>query len=147
MYTRWARCAPVPVMTNTRPTFRPTAASFSPATHSPTPRSSANDFPLLRQGSRDAEREVQVHPKRFRDIRHVGRGPPFQVPQDGGSGLRLGPLLHDDDTSFPELVHVALHGPLHKFGPRAHSRAPNKRIDLLEHLSRQPQGNRGFAVG
>lgn len=47
-----------PVMTITRPTFRPTTASLSPATQSSMLPSSANDLTLLREGTRDEERDV-----------------------------------------------------------------------------------------
>lgn len=39
----------------------------------PTPSSSVNDLPLLGEGTHDAEREVQVHPQRLGDVRHVRR--------------------------------------------------------------------------
>src|SRR3970040_154975 len=100
MYTRCARCAPVPVMTNTRPTFRPTAASFSPATLSPTLPSSVNDLSLLRKRSHDVEREIQVHSQSLCDIRYVRRAPALRVPEDRSPCLRLCPLLHDDDPRF-----------------------------------------------
>src|SRR6266571_9084338 len=108
MYTRWARCAPIPVMTNTRPTLRPTAASFSPATLSPILPSSLNDFPLLEEGSDDSECEIEVHPERLRDVSDIGGSPTLEVPKDRRPCLRLGQGLHDDDTSLPEFVHVGL---------------------------------------
>src|SRR5437762_14000353 len=107
-------------MTNTRPTFRPTAASFSAATQSPTCPSSTNDLPFLPEGSHDAECEIQLHTERLCDIRHIGGGPALEKPKDRGACFRLGPLSDHHDTGFPELVHVGFHGPLHEFGPRTH---------------------------
>src|SRR3990170_358687 len=104
-------------MTNTRPTFRPTAASFSPATLSPTLPSSANDLPILREGAHDLEREIQVHSQSLRDIGDVRCSPTLQVPADRGPRLCLSPVRHDDDTSLPEFVHVGLHGSLDELGP------------------------------
>src|SRR3990172_9765403 len=131
MYIRCARCAPVPAITNTRPTFRPTTASFSPATLSPTLPCSANDLPLLREGARDAEREVQVHPQGFCYVCHVRRPPTLQVPQDRGPRLRLCPRPHDDDSGFPEFVHVGFKGSLDELSTRAHSRPSHELIDFL----------------
>src|SRR5881398_1947783 len=77
-------------MTNTRPTFRPTAASFSAATQSPTCPSSTNDLPFLPEGSHDAECEIQLHTERLCDIRHIGGGPALEKPKDRGACFRLG---------------------------------------------------------
>src|SRR3990172_12833168 len=127
-------------MTNTRPTFRPTAASFSPVTLSPTLPSSVNDLSLLRKRSHDVEREIQVHSQSLCDIRYVRRAPALHVPEDRGPRLRLRPLLHEDDASFPEFVHVGLHGPLDELGPRAHPGASDELIAFLEQRSGEGQG-------
>src|SRR5437762_12092517 len=107
-------------MTNTRPTFRPTAASFSAATQSPTCPSSTNDLPFLPEGSHDAECEIQLHTERLCDIRHVGGGPALEKPKHRGASFPLGPLSAHHDPAFPHPVHVALHGPPHDFVPRPH---------------------------
>src|SRR6266568_6383528 len=116
MYTRWARCAPVPVMTNTPPIFRPTAASFSPATLSPTLPSSLNDPSLLGERSNDPESEIEVHPQRLRDIRDIGRAPTLEVPEDRIPCLPVRPRLDDDDASFSEFVHVRFDHALEELG-------------------------------
>src|SRR6266566_1539908 len=108
---RWARCAPVPVMTNTLPIFRPTAASCSPATPSPTLPSSLNDPSLLGEGSNDPESEIEVHPQRLRDLRYIGRAPTLEVPEDRIPWLPGRPRPDDDDASFSEFVHIILHPP------------------------------------
>src|SRR5437879_28917 len=86
-------------MTNTRPTFRPTAASFSAATQSPTFASSTNDLPFLPEGSHDTEREIQLHPERLCDIGHICRGSALEKAKDRGARFRLGPLFDDHDTA------------------------------------------------
>src|SRR6266571_5868066 len=116
MYTRWARCAPVPVMTNTRPILRPTAASFSPATLSPTLPSSLNDPSLLDEGLNDPESEVEVHPQSLRDIRDVGGASILEVPEDRIPCLPVRPRLDDDDASFSEFVHVTFDRALEELG-------------------------------
>src|SRR6266571_316383 len=116
MYTRWVRRAPVPVMTNTRPIFRPTDASFSPATLSPTLPNSVNDSSLLYEGSNDPESEIEVHPQRLRDIRDVGGTPPLEVPEDRGPCLPFGPRLDDNDASFSKFVHVGFDRALEELG-------------------------------
>src|SRR6266540_6417303 len=116
MQTRWARCAPVPVMTNTLPIFRPTAASFSPTTPSPTLPSSLNDPSLLDEGSNDPESEIEVHPQRLRDIRDVGGAPTPEVPEDRGPGLPVRPRLDDDDASLSKFVYVTFDRALEELG-------------------------------
>ena len=116
MYTRWVRRAPVPVMTDTRPILRPTAASFSPATLSPTLPNPVNDSSLLDEGSNDPESEIEVHPQRLRDIRDVGGTPPLEVPEDRGPRLPFGPRLDDNDASFSEFVHIGFDRALEEFG-------------------------------
>src|SRR5437879_12993979 len=119
-------------MTNTRPTFRPTAASFSAATQSPTFASSTNDLPFLPEGSHDTERAVQLHPERLCDIGHIGPGSALEKAKDRGARFRLGPLFDDHDTGFAQLVHVGLHGPLDELGPRTHQCASCNGITLLQ---------------
>src|SRR6266540_759421 len=116
MQTRWARCAPVSVMTNTRPILRPTAASFSPPTLSPTPPGSLNDPSLLGEGSNDPESEIEVHPQRLRDICNVRGAPTLEVPEDRSPCLPLRPGLDNDDASFSEFVHVAFDRALEELG-------------------------------
>ena len=116
MYTRWVRCAPVPVMTNTLSIFRPTAASFSPATLSPTLPSSLNDSPLLDEGSNDPESKVEVHPQRLRDIRNVGGAPTLEVPEDRTPCLPVRPRLDEDDASLSKFVYVTFDRALEELG-------------------------------
>src|SRR5438132_5646081 len=132
MYTRSARCAPEPLMTNPRTTFRTTAASLFAATQSPTFPSSTNDLPFLPEGSHDAESEIQLHAERLCNVGHIGGGPALEETKDRGACFRLGPLFDHHDAGFPELVHVGLHGPLHEFGPRMHPCAPYEVINLLK---------------
>src|SRR2546428_3830761 len=103
-------------MTNTRPTLRPTAASFSPATLSPTPLSSVSDPPLLDEGPYVLECKIEVHSQCLRDVRHIGGSPTFQIPEDRRPRFRNGPRLHDDNTSLSQFVHVRFDRSLEELG-------------------------------
>src|SRR6266508_2768089 len=105
-------------MTNTRPTFRPTVASFSPATLSPRLPSSLNDLSLLEEGSDDSECEIEVHPESLRNVGDIGGSPTREIPKDRRPCLCLGPRLHDDDTSLPELVQVGFDRSFEEFRRR-----------------------------
>src|SRR5712691_80543 len=132
MYTRWARWAPVPLITKTRATLRPTAASFSLVTLSPTPPSSANDLSLLRKGAHDAKCQLEVHPQGFRDVRHVRGGPPLEVPENGGPRALVRPRFRDDDPGFSEFIHISFDRSFDELCARAHPRPPHEPVDFFE---------------
>src|SRR5207245_3197530 len=135
---RCNRVAPVPLRTKTQPTFRPTTASFSPVTLSPTPPSSANDLSLLRKGTHNAKCQLEVHPQGFRDVRHLRGGPPLEVRGDRDP-RRLGrPRFRDDDPGFLQFVHVGFDRSFDELGARAHSRPPHEPVDFFEN----PAGRR-----
>src|SRR5207245_5231310 len=141
---RCNRVAPVPPKTKPRPTVRPTDASLSPVTLSPTPPSSPNDLSLLRKGTHDAKCQLEVHPQGFRDVRHVRGGPPLEVPEDRDPRALVRPRFRDDNPGFLQFVHIGFDRSFDELGARAHSRPPHQPVDFFENRTGYPEGNRGL---